>query len=307
MLNISKDLDANIVRQIERYVNDESRAGHIPQPVFIVGSRGAGKSTLLRMLADRLKDNGLTDRLHLFDGKRFFNSHDIISAIDGVDHDGTLRIADNNGDERRIVLIDDLDYYFKRNSFDSQYLLRNYLNRESAPLLIASISEIDNSLADYRAPFFEGVRLIFIPPLNNSIISDMDASEATKNRLSNIMDYLPPVIESLKVASDIVAVSDNKDNDIKELLNRVASAYRIKLEGLPVYSQKILYSLAMSPKALTLTELRTITGLPAGTLSTYLRQMAKSGDIRKTDSQKRGIPYEIPDSLFKLWLSSQTL
>ena len=307
MLNISKDFNINIVHQIERYINDEERMDHIPQPTFIVGSRGSGKSTLLRSLMDRLAHSGLSDKVQSFDGKQFFNSYDIIRAIEGVHCESNMPIVKDNDENRRIVIIDDLDYFFKRSSFDIQYILRNYLNRESAPLLIATISGIDESLTDYRAPFFEGIRLVYIPPLSKSIISTLDIPAETQRRMLALMEYLPPVVYSLKLASEIVTLSNGENADIKELLNRVAPSYRFKLERLPVYSQKILYAMAMSKAAVTLAELRELTGLPGGTLSTYLRQMVKSGEIRKTLSPKRGTPYVISDNLFKLWISSQTL
>jgi len=73
----------------------------------------------------------------------------------------------------------------------------------------------------------------------------MDIPAETQKRLLALMEYLPPVVRSYKVAS--------------------------------------------------------------GTLSTYLRQMVKSGEIRKTVPEKRGMPYEIRDKLFKLWLSTHPL
>ena len=306
MTKIYKGLYSNIVQQIVRYINEEERGDHIPQPMFIVGSRGSGKTTILRNLVDALECKGLSDKLQFFDSKQFFRSQDIIQAIEGMEYESNLGATNDNDEERRIVIIDDFDYFLKRSSFDDQYKLRNYLNRESSPLLIASISEINDSLADYRAPFFEGVRLIYIPPLGNSIIHTMDIPAETQNRLSNLMEYLPPVVHSLKLASDIITLSDSKDNDIKELLNFMAPSYRLKFEGMPVYSQKILYAMAMTKSDVTLAELRDLTGLPGGTLSTYLRQMTKSGDIRKTVSKKRDTPFAISDVLFKLWLSSST-
>lgn len=307
MPKIYKGLYSKIVQQIVRYINEEEGGDHIPQPMFIVGRRGSGKTTILRNLMDALECRGLLDRLQFFGGKQFFISQDIIQAIEGMEYAGNWGVANDNDEERRIVIIDDFDYFLKRSSFEDQYKLRNYLNRESSPLLIATISEIDVSLADYRAPFFEGVRLIYIPPLNNSIIATMDIPTEKQNRIYALMEYLPPVIHSLKLASDIIALSDSKDSDMQELLNFVAPSYRVKFEGMPVYSQKMLYAMSMKKTDVTLAELRDLTGLSGGTLSTYLRQMIKSGDIRKTMSKKRDTPYAISDSLFKLWLSSSTL
>ncbi len=303
MLKISKDFYADILNQIVRYIADEEKPYHIPQPMFIVGRRGSGKTTILRSLVDKLAHQRLSGKLNFFDGKQFFSSHDIIRAIEGVEYEENI----NSDEERRIVIIDDFDYYLKRTSFDDQYILRNYLNRESSPLLIATVSGIDDSLADYRAPFFEGVRLIYIPPMSSSIISSLNVSAEMQNRLSALLEYLPPVVHSLKLASDVITLSDSKDNDLQVLLDSVAPSYRTKLEGMPITSQKILDAMSMSKTDVTLAELRDITKLPGGTISTYLRQLIKSGDIRKTVAKKRDTPYAITDKLFKLWLSSRNL
>ena len=307
MPGIFIDLYSDMLRRIVRYIDEEENMDHIPQPMFIVGQSGAGKSTLLRLLADRLEERGLSETVQFFDGKQFFNSHDIIRAIEGVDYDGSMPIGENAGQKRRIVVIDDLDYFFKRSDLTDQYLLRNYLNCETSPLIVATISEIDDSLADYRAPFFEGVRLIYIPPLDNSMISALEVTDETQRRLLALMEYLPPVINSLKLAYDIILISGGEDADVHELVSSVAPFYRKKLVNLPVYSQKILHAIAMSDSAVTLAELRELTGLPAGTLSSYLRQLVKSGEIRKTVSRKRDVPYAICNNLFRLWLASKAM
>lgn len=283
--------NSKTLRQINRHIEGEDSMGHIPQPMFIIGSGGTGKTSLLSELIRILENNGWENRVHFFDGKQFFSSADIIKAID--------RCYENHMEEKRhIVIIDDIDFFFNRSSFDDQYALRNYLNREDAPLLIATAAEVTRSLADYQAPFFEGVRVIYLPTI--------ELDEATHNeRLTKLLKYLPPVVRSVKTATEIIALSPDPENDMAELIKREEALYRLKLESLPINSQKILYALAKSSGTGSLTDLRKQTGLPAGTLSTYIKMLTKSGDIRKTDAAKRGAPYEINDKLFSLWLSGK--
>lgn len=292
MTEINNSINTRIIKQILRYIADENNTDHIPQPMFIIGSTGSGKSTLLRCLYTDLVNNGWSGLLHIFDGKQFFCSQDIIDATEtSMPYDG----------KRRIVIIDDLDFYFNRSSFDDQYRLRSYLSHESAPLLITSMSGVNDALADYKAPFFEGVRIIYIPPFN-PVLKPTTESE----RLKKLLEYLPPVIRSFKIASDIIAKSDSAESDLNELLNLNAPLYRDKLERQPVYSQRILYAIANTERPATLSELREATGLPSGTLSTYLRHLTRSRDIKKTESKKIGSPYYICDPLFKLWLSDKS-
>ena len=303
MMNFAQEIAEPIIQKIIRYVNDDISISHIPQPLFIVGSSGAGKTTLIAMLSTTLKSNGHFGNIMIFDGRQFFGSTDIIEAI----KNNTDALKPERLPKRNIVIIDDLDFYFTRTSFDDQYRLRNYLNTESSPLLIATISRVGEWLTDYNAPFFEGVRLVYIPPVDNSFLAHAGLPSETHDRLTSLLEYLPPVVRSYKVASDIVAVSESADLDLNELLSRFAPMYRVKMDEMPLYSQKILYTLANAEKPINLSELRNLTALPAGTLSTYLRQLVNSGIIRKVNPDKRGTPYEIRDNLFRKWLSTSNL
>lgn len=302
MIKFVQDIAESIIQNIIRYVNDDGSLGHIPQPLFIVGSSGAGKTSIITMLTTALKSNGYDGNIMNFDGRHFFGSADIINAIEN----NTDSVKTESRPKRNIVIIDDVDYYFNRSSFDDQYRLRNHLNRENSPLLIGTISRVGEWLTDYEAPFFEGVRLVYIPPVDKLLLAETDMPSEAYDRLKSLLEYLPPVVRSYKVASDIVALSDSADNDLRELLYRYSPIYRERIDGLPIYSQKILFELANAEKPVSLSELRDLTNLSAGTLSTYLRQLVNIGIIKKIDPDKRGTPYEMRDILFKKWLSSNT-
>ena len=304
MIGYCKNVNAQTVQQILRYIWDENTPGRIPQPMFIMGNDGSGKTTLLRNLVSDLGGMDQSYRIQIFDGKQFFCSRDIIRAIEGEGCDENLISNNSNSGSRRIVIIDDLDFFFRRSSFDDQFILRNYIYRESSPLLIATLSGVSDALADYRAPFFEGVRILYIPPFDPQSVLTGFPADKTK-RISDLMEYLPTVIGSLKIASGIVLLSDDSKDDLRELIGRFALFYRIKFKDMPVYTQKVLYALSRCASPMTLSELRESTGLSSGILSTYLRQLVVSGEIRKTEPGKRGTPYEICDRLFSVWLSGE--
>ncbi len=296
-----------LVEKVIGLINRDLTPGHAPQPMFIVGISGAGKTTLINKIAVELKHKVEGDQLKLLDGRSFFCSQDIIQAIEGRDYNMTIQEYSHKNKPSQIVLIDDFDYFFKRSSFDDQYILRNYLNRESAPLLIGTISNIGEAIADYRAPFFEGVRMVYIPTLDMNAIASMSFPQEKKERIMALMKLLPPTVRSLKIACEIIESGYQDQEDTKYLVRRLAPSLRETFDRLPIYSQKIIYSMAGYEKPLTLSELREITGLSAGTLSTYLSQLIKTGHIRKVGFKKRGIPYEISNPLFKLWLSANRL
>ncbi|MDE6824817.1 MAG: AAA family ATPase [Duncaniella sp.] len=288
------------VEQIMHHIDADKSTGHIPQPIFLIGSPGAGKTTLLNELTVRLKDKGWERHLQFFDGKRFFNSKDLIKAIEERDHYENV-LTEERDVCRRVVIVDDIDFLFQRSSFDDQYILRNYLYQPDSPLLIGTLSQVNDALADYRAPFFEGVRIIYVPSLD-TVIGSLDTSEESQ-RVMRLLEYLPPVIRSLKIATDIISISDTPANDLQELVSLYEPIYRSRFTSLPVTSQKIMIALANSDGPLTRSQLRELTGISSGTLSPYLQQLSQIREIRKMESEKRGSPYEINDKLFKLWLS----
>ena len=118
MIGYCKNVNAQTVQQILRYIWDENTPGRIQQPMFIMGNDGSGKTTLLRNLVSDLGGMDQSYRIQIFDGKQFFCSRDIIRAIEGEGCDENLISNNSNSGSRRIVIIDDLDFFFRRSSFD---------------------------------------------------------------------------------------------------------------------------------------------------------------------------------------------
>lgn len=303
MLNDVKTFEEKIVKRMMRYVDDEIITSRIPQPMLIVGAHGSGKSSIINIFSKELEDRKDILTLKIFDGKLFFSSNDIITSIEGDAYDESQFYNLEKSPNRRIVIIDELDYYFKRSSFEDQYILRNYLSKETAPLLIGTLNTIDESISNYKAPFFEGIRLIYIPPFNESMYSLNNFTEEKASRLKIMMRYLSPTIGSYKLANDILSISNDEKTDLIELLDRHSPIFRRRFDELPLYSQSIIMALAYSHTPLSLSDLRERTGLASGTLSTYIRQIVESGFIHKVNPDKRGSPYIFSDALFKLWLS----
>ncbi|MDE6792284.1 MAG: ATP-binding cassette domain-containing protein, partial [Muribaculaceae bacterium] len=116
----------------------------IPQPVVIIGQQGAGKTTLLKRLYESYPD----DKRIWIDGRTIFDSSDIIDSHD---------ISKKN-----LLFIDDINYYFTRSSYEDQYKLRGFLYNEKSPMMIASMSRVIPAISEYEAPFFEGLKIVYL-------------------------------------------------------------------------------------------------------------------------------------------------
>lgn len=89
----------------------------IPQPVLIIGQDGSGKTSLLKKLLIKYPDLQFV----WIDGRFVFNSADIIKQSSGYS----------------VILVDNLDYYLNRCTYEEQFRLRRFLYNEGAPMLIA--------------------------------------------------------------------------------------------------------------------------------------------------------------------------
>ena len=67
MLNISEQTLSHMMLHIEA----EKSVGHIPQPLFLIGSFGSGKTTLLIELARRLRETAGENQYSCLTGKNF--------------------------------------------------------------------------------------------------------------------------------------------------------------------------------------------------------------------------------------------
>lgn len=258
----------------------------IPQPVMIIGEDGSGKTTLLKRLYDSCACGELS-RVWI-DGRSVFCSDDIISK---AKHAGAS-----------VVFIDDMDFYFTRCSYDEQFRLRGYLYNEGAPMLIGSVSKILPALTEYEAPFFEGLKNIFIPPVSPDFIPRIfDKQDAERAGL--LMSLLPPTISSVATVYSIIKLNDNPGKDIFRLVSLFSDRYRSYYRKLPTNSQHILNAFGSENAAMTIPELRDRTGLPTNVLTAYLKTLYTLDIIRVDKSIKRNTRYSMKDPLFQKWLA----
>ena len=262
----------------------------IPQPIMIVGQEGSGKTTLLRTLsrADICKDR----RKIWIDGRSIFSSEDIIS-----------KSLEENAS---IIFIDDMDFYLTRCNYEEQFRLRRFLYNEGAPMLIGTVSKIVPAMTEYKAPFFEGLKNIFIPPVDIESL-DIIFSKEDNSRAQALYRLLPPTIKSVETVYRIMLLSNNPQNDVKWLIDIFSVKFLNSYRNLPANSQHILNAFGSEIAEMTIPELRQATGLPTNILTAYLKNLLSQGIIKADKTIKRNTRYSMKDPLFQKWLSKSEM
>ena len=265
---------------------DGNIGSSIPQPVLVIGQEGSGKTTLLRSLITKYP------ALHFVwvDGRFIFSSSDITEQVSGDS----------------ILIIDNLDYFLDRCSYEEQFRLRRFLYNEGAPMMIASVSKLIPALTEYKAPFFEGLKKIHLPPITDGDLNQI-FSEDSIDRASAMFNFVPPTIKSVEIISNIIGEGSNPKDDLDFLLSYYSVIYREIYNNVPTNSQHILNILSNSEKDMTVPDIREASGLTSGILTPYLKSLKKKGIIIKDSSVKRSTKYFIKDPLFKIWLKKETL
>lgn len=262
-----------------------NQGSEIPQPIVVIGPCGSGKTTILHALRKYSLREGCPTRW--VDGRSVFTCGDIIPE-DPIDY-GT------------VVFLDDMDFFFSRCPYDEQWRLRRVLYDEGAPMLVATAEKVLPALAEYGAPFFEGTKSVFIPPVSENFVNRAFAT-SERGRAGSLLSLLPPTVRSIELARDVLDAEGSPDEDVTKLLAYFSQLYKGVYGSLPVVAQKILNALG-SGRKMTLPELRSATGLPSAALTSYLSNLRLKGHVSTSRPSKRKTSYGLVDPLFQLWLN----
>lgn len=263
---------------------DDNVGASIPQPVLVIGEAGIGKTTLLRRLTSQYSSRTFV----WIDGRSIFSSADIINQV-----------VDNS-----ILIVDDFDYYLTRCSYEEQFRLRRFLYNEGAPMLIASVSKLLPAITEYKAPFFEGMKRIHLPPITDETLSSLFENDAI-DRANIMFKFVSPNINSVEIISHIIKLSTNPEHDIELLLARYSNVYTLIYKSKPATSQHILNIIGNSEDCMSVPQISNISGLASGMLTPYLKKLVKEGLLTTDKTIKRNTKYFIKDPLFKIWLQKE--
>lgn len=289
-INCFKEISSLIINEdVYNAVRKEilsNRGARIPQSIMIIGQEGSGKTTLLKRLYLAFPDR----KPIWIDGREVFSTSNIVEK--------------STWGQDSLLFIDNVDFFFNRCSYEEQYRLRRVLYNEGGPMMIASLSKVMPAIAEYEAPFFEGLKNIYIPPLKLEEILKEDVGFKTA-RIQNLYALLPPTIHSLMTVAGIMSLNSNPQIDLELLIGIFTNKYKNLYESQPTYSQHLLNALSTERAGLTLPAIRNLTNLSSGTISAYLKSLAKYALISTDSSVKKHTIYSISDPLFFLWLQPE--
>ncbi len=285
------------------------------QPNLIVGESGCGKTFLMKRLYGNIKGN-MGNALYpiVIEGKSLFYNDDIWSQcalylnLEGGNDcfEAILKWQEINS-KRIVLFVDNIQYYFERTDNTEQYGLRGKLNRNGAPIIIASSEKVLPAFTEYDAAFFDGFKINYLKPLSISTVEEITNGVYDINRLEKIMAYMPKTIRSMFIAVGILEKSNDSSKDLVFISDYFFSHYQEKFDTTSTQTQRILSTLSQADSGLTLSEIREITGQSNGKISPYLKLMIDQKLISKESKSLRGGIYSIMDPLFKLWLRHITV
>lgn len=291
--------------QILNIVQD-NKAGTVPQHLLIVGDEGMGKTFMVEDLAVEL-DSRSKQVTELY-----YPHCEIVTADDII---GKVAMSKY---EQSVILIDDFDELLHSLPNTEQYMLRSFLFRKGAPMLIATSTGVYDGFNDYRAPFYDAFRVMFIPELEEDdlkVLLAQDVYEDVKDnhqflsllpRLSNNINYINTLAEGIHSGMEI-------DTALEQIVDDNSRYFRQMFRTLPGMQQRALYGLARAVNAMpkiesddecaaSSSQVQEHSGLtPANTASALFR-LEKQGIIKRVGEKKRNVNYQIKDYALELWL-----
>jgi hypothetical protein len=294
-LPINEHVYSVVLSSLKKENQNKTAQSHI-----IIGADGSGKTTILKRIAFELSK---LEAFHaiVIDGQKLFSLDDIWKYCSGG-YKNTLDWQEQHK-QRVVLLIDNIQYLFQRISDAEQFSLRGNLNSPGAPILVGTSNEVLPAFTDYKAAFFDGLKLSYIHQVDNETIRLIGFSERELNRVNTLLAYLPKTVRSLMLIKRVLRLSYSDKDDLNMLCDLLAPAFRLKLDNFVAPNQRILLALASSESGMTLLQLREATQLGNGKLSPYLSRLTVDNILEKISSSSRNATYRIKDSLFRLWLT----
>ncbi len=220
--------------------------------------------------------------------------------------------------QRPVLLVDNLQLVFERLDERQQHSLRELLMRPSAPILVGASPSPPPQSQDYGAAFYDHFKVHYLRPLEEQEMRDLLVHLADAVQRDDVRQRVLQYPARLKVLRQLTGGNPRTTltlfflyaedfapsvfGDLEGLLDRVTPLYKARFEELTAQQQVITSAIANHWNPVTAAKLAQATGLPAGTISSQLDRLEKTGTLERVELYgESSTGYQIAERFFNIW------
>ena len=223
---------------------------------------------------------------------------------------------------RPLLLIDNFDMLLDGLTQSHQWSLRNRLQNDDGPVLIAAASRYPASTHNQNAAFYEFFRISPLEKLDDQevfiCLRNIAAHRGTAGKaVLSLLDKDPGRVVALNILAGgnprtlsvlYGVLESHMSADVLSQLNAMLDTftgwYQVRTEELPTQSRAIFDALALNWDPMTAAALGLATGLDTSAVSSQLTRLEKSGYVESVALNKRGKGrngYQVSERFFNIW------
>lgn len=222
------------------------------------------------------------------------------------------------GGQRPVLLVDNLQLVFERLDGGQQHSLRELLMRPGSPILVGTSPSPPPQSQDYGAAFYDQFKVHYLRPLEEAEMRALLLHLADAAKRDDVRQRVLQHPQRLTVLRQLTGGNPRTTltlfflyaedfapsvfGDLEGLLDRVTPLYKARFEELTPQQQVVASAIANHWDPVTAATLVDMTGLPAGTISSQVDRLEKTGVVERTElfgETRTG--YQLAERFFNIW------
>ncbi len=342
---------------MEKLADEEKNS--IPQHHLIIAQRGMGKTTMLKRIEVELHKEKYRElfipllfpeeQYNLKDLAEFWlNCLDALAdtlEVEGSDReeiakiDGSIKelMAIKKPEEiaekayfflmdfcsliqrRPVLLIDNIGLVFSRLIEKEQWVLRENLSKNGAPIIVGASAKVAKDIVEYKMPFYDYFQMHYLNKLSFEEFMELLKNLAIVTQSDKeLLPIMQQQISRLKALYQLTGgnprtsvmlfkligkgFSPEIKDDLDALLDEATPLYKSRFEDLSDQQQIIVDAIALNWDAINLNKLSKETRYKNNQLSPQLKRLIEEGWIDTTSAfDAKGNAYFISERFFNIW------
>ena len=343
-----------ILKRLTRHVRDNTDA-QLLQHRLIFGQRGMGKTSLLRRLAISVKDdpslsnhwiplNFREEQYNIGKLDHFWlNCADALA--DWCEKQGDaesaqqLDMAIGTGknpyeiiqktiqkyNRRLLLLVDNLNLILDSLTAPDQWALREKLQAENAPLMIACTPSHVPQLADRKGAFYDFFAMDDLKPMTPAemgecltrlartrgepgarVLEDMRRYPERIRVMHTLCGGNPRTLVLIYQVLETIVSSEPEEKDrmgqlLEGVLENATPLYKARTEELPQQQRRIIDAIALGWDPMHSSTISEKTGLAPSSLSPQLKRLLNDGFLRQVPLGPKRKGYQLAERFYNIW------